>query len=281
MVTIKYKNTINVLRKVRRDLGLTQEEVAKKIGVNQSVISRIESGDIDLSARVRHSLENIFGEPVLKAAESQINLNGADSRLIGLHGLLETYGDTISDSGIRAITSYVEHIMDLSDSGIDIENARSVSMRELWEKNWSWGPRELVRYISQNAAAVMTWNRVSIQRSYPVKVNGDIVMKGEIYVDGYRSKESPLFSFLLDQVKNPGVYNGRDFKIDIDSSAISDYFRNFILISKQLPPTSERTVSVLMSGESEYSFNDFEYLDDIVNGFLQSNLESNSLITAE
>ena len=136
MTTTKSKNTINILRKVRRDLGLTQEEVANKVGVNQSVISRIESGDIDLSSRVRNRLEDIFGEPVLKAAESQINMNGVGSRLIGLHGLLERYGDAISDSGIRAITTYVEHIMNLSDSGIDIENARPVSMRELWEKNW-------------------------------------------------------------------------------------------------------------------------------------------------
>ena len=100
-------------------------------------------------------------------------------------------------------------------------------------------------------------------------------MKGEIYVDGYRSTESPLFSFLLDQVKNPGIYNGRDLKIDIDSSVISDYFRNFILVSKQLSPGYERTVSVLMSGESAYSFNDFEYLNDIVDDFLQSYSDAN------
>ena len=95
-------------------------------------------------------------------------------------------------------------------------------------------------------------------------------MKGEIYVDGYRSTESPQFSFLLDQVETPGIYNGRDLKIDIDGSVISDYFRNFILVSKQLSTAYERTVSVLMSGESEYSFNDFEYLNDIVDDFLQS-----------
>ena len=81
----------------------------------------IESGDIDLSSRVRNRLEDIFGESVLKAAESQVNLNGAGSRLIGLHGLLERYGNAISDSGVRAITTYIEHIMDLSDSGIDID----------------------------------------------------------------------------------------------------------------------------------------------------------------
>ena len=268
MTTPKYKNTTNVLRKVRRDLGLTQEDLARKVGVNQSVISRIESGDIDLSSRVRNSLEDIFGEPVLRAAESQVSSNGVDSRLGDLHRLLDIHGDTISDSGIRAIATYVEHIVALSDSGI--ENHRPVSMGELWGRNWYWGPRELEQYISQSAAPVMTWNRISIQRSYPVKVNGERVMKGEIYVDGYRSTESPLFSFLLDQVKNPGIYNGQDLKIDIDSSVISDYFRNFILVSKQLSPAYERTVSVLMSGESEYSFNDFEYLNDIVDDFLQS-----------
>jgi len=268
MTTPKYKNTTNVLRKVRRDLGLTQEDLARKVGVNQSVISRIESGDIDLSSRVRNSLEDIFGEPVLRAAESQVSSNGVDSRLGDLHRLLDIHGDTISDSGIRAIATYVEHIVALSDSGI--ENHRPVSMGELWGRNWYWGPRELEQYISQSAAPVMTWNRISIQRSYPVKVSGERVMKGEIYVDGYRSTESPLFSFLLDQVKNPGIYNGQDLKIDIDSSVISDYFRNFILVSKQLSPAYERTVSVLMSGESEYSFNDFEYLNDIVDDFLQS-----------
>ncbi len=273
MTTSKYKNSMNVLRKVRRDLGLTQEDLARKVGVNQSVISRIESGDIDLSSRVRNSLENIFGEPVLKAAESQVSVNGVDGRLGDLHRLLERYIDVISDSGIRAIATYVEHIVALSDSGI--ENHRPVSMGELWGKNWSWGPRELEQYISQSAAPVMTWNRISIQRSYPVKVNGERVMKGEIYVDGYRSTESPLFSFLLDQVKNPGIYNGRDLKIDIDSSVISDYFRNFILVSKQLSPGYERTVSVLMSGESAYSFNDFEYLNDIVDDFLQSYSDAN------
>ena len=273
MTTSKYKNATNVLRKVRRDLGLTQEDLARKVGVNQSVISRIESGDIDLSSRVRNSLENIFGEPVLRAAESRISVNGADGRLGDLHLLLDRYGDTISDSGIRAIATYVEHIVALSDSGI--ENHRPVSMGELWGRNWSWGPRELEQYISQSAAPVMTWNRISIQRSYPVKVNGERVMKGEIYVDGYRSTESPLFSFLLDQVKNPGIYNGQDLKIDIDSSVISDYFRNFILVSKQLSPGYERTVSVLMSGESEYSFNDFEYLNDIVDDFLQSYSDAN------
>jgi len=31
----------------------------------------------------------------------------------------------------------------------------------------------------------MTWNRISIQRPYPVKVNDERVMKGEIYVDVY------------------------------------------------------------------------------------------------
>ena len=147
MTTSKYKNATNVLRKVRRDLGLTQEDLARKVGVNQSVISRIESGDIDLSSRVRNSLENIFGEPVLRAAESQIGVNGVDGRLGDLHLLLDRYGDTISDSGIRAIATYVEHIVALSDSGI--ENHRPVSMGELWGRNWSGGPRELEQYISQ------------------------------------------------------------------------------------------------------------------------------------
>ena len=34
-------------------------------------------------------------------------------------------------------------------------------------------------------------------------------------------------------------------------------------------------MSVLMSGESAYSFNDFEYLNDIVDDFLQSYSDAN------
>ena len=39
----------DTLRKARREKGLTQTAVAKIIGVNQSVISRIESGDVQVS----------------------------------------------------------------------------------------------------------------------------------------------------------------------------------------------------------------------------------------
>ena len=88
-----------------------------------------------------------------------------------------------------------------------------------------------------------------------------------------------MVRFLLDQVKSPGFYSGQEFKIGIDSYFLSKYFRNIILIIKQLSPTSERTVSVLMSGESEYNFNIFEYLNDSLDDFLQSKSEINATKT--
>ena len=42
----------DALRKARKNQGLTQLDLADLMGVNQSVISRIESGDIQISERL-------------------------------------------------------------------------------------------------------------------------------------------------------------------------------------------------------------------------------------
>ena len=51
----------DTLRKARRDKGLTQSDVAAIIGVNQSLISRMESGDIQVSERLWKSVIKNYG----------------------------------------------------------------------------------------------------------------------------------------------------------------------------------------------------------------------------
>ncbi|WEG10664.1 helix-turn-helix transcriptional regulator [Microbacterium horticulturae] len=56
------------LRELREALGLTQEELAERIGVGQRQVSKIENGDLD-SARVgtiRKYLEAVGGDLVVE-----------------------------------------------------------------------------------------------------------------------------------------------------------------------------------------------------------------------
>lgn len=41
-----YKFLVSQLKKARKEAGLTQREVAKKLGRTQSYISKVESGDL-------------------------------------------------------------------------------------------------------------------------------------------------------------------------------------------------------------------------------------------
>ena len=268
MTISKYRNSPNMLRKIRRDSGFTQEELARKVGVNQSVISRIESGDIDASSRVMESLEEIFEESFSKAVESQMQANGSASHLSDLHIMIDKYADRMTDSAVRAIMTYVDHIAGLSDSGSDLDDVRPMHMMSLWEGNWNWGPKELEQHIIRNAAAVMTWERIFIVRSHAVKVNGEPVMRGEVYSDGFIHSESPLFTFLLNSEKSSGLYNGFDLKIDVDGRPFSGSFGKFILVSSKIPSGLNRSVHVLISGKFDYSYNDFDHVNDIVNDFL-------------
>ena len=56
------------LRELRQDAGLTQQQVAERIGVSQRQVSKIERGDLD-SAKVgtiRGYLEAVGGELALE-----------------------------------------------------------------------------------------------------------------------------------------------------------------------------------------------------------------------
>ena len=59
--------TTDVLKRVRKEKGLTQKAVARMVGVNQSVISRIEAGEIPASSRIAEGLEDVYGMPIVEA----------------------------------------------------------------------------------------------------------------------------------------------------------------------------------------------------------------------
>lgn len=54
------------LRTIRKDLGLSQVELAEKLGVRQSTISKLETGTLTLDERTRLALEALK----LRAASS-------------------------------------------------------------------------------------------------------------------------------------------------------------------------------------------------------------------
>jgi putative transcriptional regulator len=52
------------LKKLRKDKGLTQKEVADKIGVSRSMYTSIESGTRDPSLKVMQRIVDFFGDRV-------------------------------------------------------------------------------------------------------------------------------------------------------------------------------------------------------------------------
>ena len=60
-------HTTDVLKRVRKEKGLTQKDVARIVGVNQSVISRIEAVEISARNRIAEWLEDIYGIPIVEA----------------------------------------------------------------------------------------------------------------------------------------------------------------------------------------------------------------------
>ena len=267
MATNGLTYTTDVLKRVRKEKGLTQKAVARMVGVNQSVISRIEAGEIPASSRIAEGLEDIYGMPIVEALLYRKSWPGEPQQVTEVKQLIDRYQTVLSESALTAIKTYVEHIVGLSNESSFTSEGPKIPKQSLWGGDWSWGPREMERYITSECAPVMTWNRISIHRSYPIMVKGEQVLKGEIYVEGHKSSGTPLFSFFLDQIDEGGIFTGNDFK-PIDQ-VIDDYFKNVIVVRVALPGTVERKVSVLMSGEDEYGLNDYYYLDAVVRSYLQ------------
>ena len=85
------------LKRTRKKLGLTQHDVARIINVNQSVISRIETGEIELSPRIRDGIQEAYGIQIPDEDMSyQYDHESSDVRVI--KSLLERYANTISET---------------------------------------------------------------------------------------------------------------------------------------------------------------------------------------
>ena len=268
----------DALRKSRREKGLTQTDVAKIIGVNQSVISRIESGDVQVSERLWNAVIKNYGVNLEENASIELlNIYQEDSEMVRL--LIEEYGSQIPATAIRAIRTYVEHIIGLSVGNTFIEGAPSIPGRSLWGSDWSWGPRELERFITPECARTLNWSHLSIHRSYPIFIGGKEIEKTEIYMDGYGEGQS-VFSAFFSQITREGVYTEKDLGSFLDSNMsqehyLNQYFRNVISVKVALPGLLNRYVNVLMSGDNEFSLHDYDFLDGLVRQFLQQRGELN------
>ena len=65
------------LRKLRKELKLSQEYVAKELGINRTSITLIESGQRDISAKELEKLAEIYGvtmKEILNGVESEKNV---------------------------------------------------------------------------------------------------------------------------------------------------------------------------------------------------------------
>jgi len=60
----KYQELLNRLRTARLEAGLTQEEVAKRLGKNQSFVSRSETGERRIDVIELQAFADIYRKPI-------------------------------------------------------------------------------------------------------------------------------------------------------------------------------------------------------------------------
>ena len=60
----KYQELLNRLRTARLESGLTQEQVAKRLGKNQSFVSRSETGDRRIDVIELQAFVAIYQKPI-------------------------------------------------------------------------------------------------------------------------------------------------------------------------------------------------------------------------
>ncbi len=94
------------LAKVRKDCGITQAELAKKLKTTQSVISRYESGEMRIHAELLLTLAKLFGvspNDLLGVGKKQPGTNGKIprrflSRLKDVHLLSKRDQDNLAQT---------------------------------------------------------------------------------------------------------------------------------------------------------------------------------------
>jgi transcriptional regulator with XRE-family HTH domain len=60
----EYQNMLARLRKARRDAGLTQEEVARRLGARQALVSKVERGERRLDPIELSRFAALYGKPL-------------------------------------------------------------------------------------------------------------------------------------------------------------------------------------------------------------------------
>jgi len=269
---------IDALKKARKRLSLTQQDVARLLDVNQSIISRIETGEIEISDRIREGIEKVYG---IDLPDDNHVFVQEEPDLQEIKRLVDTFPSYIPSSSLRAIRTYIEHIITLSTGSNHINDSLPLTRSGLWGNDWSWGPRELERFITPECARTLKWNRLSIHRTTSVFSGGTEVTKTEIYVDA-RGTDGSTFSAFLDQIQNGGVYTEdslrkalRDPMNGSNPRNFLEYFKNVIVVRIRLPGNIVKAVDVLMSGDDPYDIYDYYWVESVVRQFLQQRGELN------
>lgn len=268
----------DALKKARKRLSLTQQDVARLLDVNQSIISRIETGEIEISDRVRDGIEKAYG---IDLPDDKHAFVQEEPDLLEIKRLVDAFPSRVPSTSLRAIRTYIEHIMSLSNGSNRINDSVPLTNPGLWGSDWSWGPRELERFITPECARTLKWNRLSIHRTTPV-FSGEVeVMKTEIYVDA-RGTDGSTFSAFLDQIQSGGVYTEdslrkilRDPMNGLNPRNYLKYFRNVIVVRIRLPGNIVKAVDVLMSGNDPYDIYDYYLVEAVIRQFLQQKGELN------
>jgi predicted transcriptional regulator len=125
--------SIDDVKKLRKRLGLTQSEVAKLAGVSQSLVSQIESGEVDprLSTlkRIIDTLNEEGREREVYAEDLYV------SNLIYV-----SPGDMVADAANVMWTNYISQLPVIDDG----KNVGSISEKAITEEIASGSSRELV-----------------------------------------------------------------------------------------------------------------------------------------
>jgi transcriptional regulator with XRE-family HTH domain len=94
------------LAKIRRDSGITQVEMARRLKTTQSIVSRYERGELRIHAELLVTLSKILGvtpNEILGVAKKDVNTNGNIprrflSRLRDVHLLSKREQDTLAET---------------------------------------------------------------------------------------------------------------------------------------------------------------------------------------
>lgn len=114
------------LRQARKAAGLTQADLAERVGLNRATISKYESGDIDLSIKTICDLAAALGvhplylldgvdengdDAVQRAVKRFLDEQIEDSKKSYLN-MISALFDRLNDQGREKVVSYAEGLLD-------------------------------------------------------------------------------------------------------------------------------------------------------------------------